>query len=305
MSDIDVKRAKTAKGRRILEARAPKLVENPKTILYVHGKNCSQTVQHAFKDLNALTRPNSKLFSRKHDYLPFEDESAIESMSSKNDTSLFLIGTHNKKRPDNIVLARMFDFRLLDMVEVGVEKYVPMSEFKGEKNFDGNKPCLVFNGHAWEGQPNFTKLKSVFIDIFRGAVVPSVNLAGLDHVISFTVGEDDDTIYLRHYKVHLKKSGSRLPLVDLAEIGPAIDLKIRRTQWAADDLMKEALRQPKATQAKKVKNIEFNEMGEKLGRVHMQKQDYSELQTRKMKGLKRSKAETDGTPVNKTSKMEE
>jgi hypothetical protein len=38
--------------------------------------------------------------------LPFDDESKVESMSSKNDASLFMIGTHNKKRPNNIVLGK-------------------------------------------------------------------------------------------------------------------------------------------------------------------------------------------------------
>jgi len=41
---------------------------------------------------------------------------------------------------------------------------------------------------------------------------------------------------------------------------------------------------------KKTKNISFDPFGSKLGRVHMQRQDLSKLQTRKMKGLKRSRA---------------
>jgi hypothetical protein len=70
----------------------------------------------------------------------------------------------------------MFDFRLLDMVELGLEKLVTMHEFKGETNMDGNKPCLLFHGHRWEVPGNFSKLKSLFVDIFRGAVVDNVNL---------------------------------------------------------------------------------------------------------------------------------
>ena len=40
---------------------------------------------------------------------------------------------------------------------------------------------------------------------------------------------------------------------------------------------------------KQKKNIETDMMGDKLGRIHLGKQDLSELQTRKMKGLKRSR----------------
>ena len=40
-------------------------------------------------------------------------------------------------------------------------------------------------------------------------------------------------------------------------------------------------------QIKKRKNISQDAFGSQLGRIHMQKQDLANLQTRKMKGLKR------------------
>lgn len=43
-------------------------------------------------------------------------------------------------------------------------------------------------------------------------------------------------------------------------------------------------------QVKKKKNISHDAFGTKFGRVHMQKQDLSKLQTRKMKGLRKRKA---------------
>jgi ribosome production factor 2 len=36
-----------------------------------------------------------------------------------------------------------------------------------------------------------------------------------------------------------------------------------------------------------VKNVEHDELGDQFGRIHMERQDFSQLQTRKMKGLKR------------------
>ena len=41
-------------------------------------------------------------------------------------------------------------------------------------------------------------------------------------------------------------------------------------------------------QPKKVKNMSRDVFGSKLGRVHMKRQDFRQLQTRKMKGLKRT-----------------
>ena len=46
-------------------------------------------------------------------------------------------------------------------------------------------------------------------------------------------------------------------------------------------------------QAKSRKNIETDLMGDKMGRIHVGRQDLNQLQTRKMKGLKRKGATTD------------
>jgi len=42
-------------------------------------------------------------------------------------------------------------------------------------------------------------------------------------------------------------------------------------------------------QARQKKNVETDIMGDKIGRIHLGKQDLGELQTRKMKGLKRGR----------------
>ena len=55
--------------------------------------------------------------------------------------------------------------------------------------------------------------------------------------------------------------------------------------------MREALKKPKQLEPKTKKNIETDMMGDKIGKVHVGKQDLSGLQTRKMKGLKRARDE--------------
>ncbi|KAG9830898.1 hypothetical protein KCU98_g17459, partial [Aureobasidium melanogenum] len=52
------------------------------------------------------------------------------------------------------------------------------------------------------------------------------------------------------------------------------------------------------SQAKTKKNIETDIIGDKVGRIHLGKQDLNDMQTRKMKGLKRSRDDdTEGGPV--------
>lgn len=66
-----------------------------------------------------------------------------------------------------------------------------------------------------------------------------------------------------------------------------MDLVVRRTHLASEDLFKTACKQVKnVRKKKKVKNIEEDAFGSKLGRVHIRTQKVSQMQTRKMKGLK-------------------
>lgn len=71
-------------------------------------------------------------FTRKNaDVRPFEvgGEVQLEVHSSRNNSSLFALGSHSKKRPHNLVLGRLYDFRLYDAIELGVTAYRPIREF--------------------------------------------------------------------------------------------------------------------------------------------------------------------------------
>ncbi|XP_056150674.1 ribosome production factor 2 homolog [Lampris incognitus] len=276
---------KTKRSKRFLESRAPKLSEDVKKAMIMKGGNTTQTVTQALKDIYSLKKPNAVLYKKKNVTRPFEDSTSLEFFSKKTDCSLFLFGSHNKKRPNNLIFGRLFDFHVLDMIEVGIEKYVSLCDIKASKCPEGTKPMLVFAGEAFDTDNEHKRLKSLLIDFFRGPTVPAVRLAGLEHVLHFTALEGK--IYMRSYRCLLKKSGCRTPRIELEEIGPSFDFVLRRTHLASEDLYKTAHRQPKALKPKKKKNISHDAFGTKFGRLHMQKQDLSKLQTRKMKGLKK------------------
>lgn len=278
---------KTQKGKRFLEKREPKITENTKTALFLKGGNTSITVSQGLKELYMLKKHNAVMYKRKNILRPFEDETPLEFFSKKSDASLFMFGSHSKKRPDNLVLGRMFDFHVSDMIELGIQNFKSMLEFSGAKCAVGTKPCILFAGEPFDQELEYKRLKNLFIDFFRGPVVEQIRLAGMEHVIMITA--QDGKIYLRNYKILLKKSGSRTPRVELEEMGPSLDLVIRRTKLASDDLYKQSLKVPKAAKIKKKKNISRDPFGSKLGRIHMQKQDLGKLQTRKVKALKVSK----------------
>lgn len=55
-----------------------------------------------------MKKPNAIMFSRRNPFRPFEDISNIEFIMNKNDASLFLFGSHSKKRPQNLVMGNVW-----------------------------------------------------------------------------------------------------------------------------------------------------------------------------------------------------
>lgn len=300
---------KNARVKRALEEREPKVVENEKTAVFVRGQQTSEKVRAAMKDLYALKRPNAINFSRKNDIHPFEDAASLEFWAGKNDASLFVTGLHSKKRPNNLVFTRMFDGRVLDMMELGIEDIKEMSEFQSVKASIGVRPLMVFHSDLFDTHPTYQQLKSFFLDFYNGHALPEIPLAtGIEHVISITAGPASDEtplpkLHFRVFTIKMLASGSRVPRVQLTAMGPNIDFSVRRLQEPDDEMMKAALKRPKLAKTdvekglgKKRKNIETDEMGDRVGKIHLKKQDLSKMQGRKMKGLKVRR--TDATDAN-------
>jgi len=286
--------AKTQRSKRALEAMAPKLVENVKKTLLLKGPKSSEVVQKVLRDLYTLKKPDAKLFTKRNLTRPFEDQSSLEYMCKANDSSLFAYGSHSKKRPQNLVLGRMFDFQVLDMIEFGLEAstFKSMADFEGKRKAVvriGSKPMFVFRGSGFETSPELGTLKSLLLDYFRGEVLSKVNIAGLDRLIVCTAYKEK--VYFRHYGVLLKNSGTSTPNVQLELVGPSMDLKIRRTRSAPVDLQKLAMQTPRGQRSSKRKNMEKGLHGDKMARVHLGRQNLDEIAVSKMKGLKKRKGE--------------
>ncbi|KAF2459945.1 Brix domain-containing protein [Lineolata rhizophorae] len=289
---------RNARSKRALAKKEPQVHENPKTALFLRGTSCSQVVQLALADLNSLKRPLAIKFTKKNDIHPFEDASSLEFFSEKNDTSLTVFGHHSKKRPHCLVFARFFEHKVLDMLELYLDpdSFRTISQFRNKKCAVGLKPMIAFSGTPFESPtPNaYTLAKSIFVDFFRGQETSSMDVEGLQYLIHFSAGEESDgqpqpPIHFRVYLIRTSRSGQKLPRIDVEEMGPRMDFRVGRMREADQAMMKEALKKPKSLKPKAKKNIETDIIGDKMGRIHVGKQDLKGLQTRKMKGLKRSR----------------
>ena len=282
--------------------REPQQNENPKTTLFVSGQKTSQILKLAVADLCTLKRPFVERFTKKNDIHPFDDASSLEFFSLKNDTSLLVLSLHSKKRPHCLTLARTFSHKILDMLEVYInpETFRTLQQFKNKKPSIGLKPLISFHGTVFEDptQTKYTLAKSLFIDLFKGQDATEVDVEGLQYLISVSAEEPTDSrpnpeVKLRFYLLRTKRSGQKLPRIEVEEMGPRLDLTLGREQFPDADMLKEALKKPKGTEQRTKKNIETDIMGDKTGKIHVGKQDFNTLQTRKMKGLKRSRKDDD------------
>jgi len=286
---------KNQRSKRAIERMAPKLIENTKKVLLIKGPKSSDVVQKVLKDLYNLKKPDGKMFTKRNMTRPFEDQSSVEFMCRSNDSSLFAYVSHTKKRPQNLVLGRMFDFQVLDMIEFAIDPrtFKPMTHFEGKRKAVlriGSKPMFVFRGSAFESKDDdFGKFKNLILDFFRGEELTKMNVAGLDRLIVCTAHKGK--IFFRHYGILLKNQGTQYPKVELELAGPSMDFTIRRAKYAPAEMQKQAVRKPRGQKSSKRKNMEKGQLGDKLGRVHLGKQDFNEISLAKLKGLKKRKLE--------------
>lgn len=268
-------------------AREPKVHEEERGALFMRGTHTTDLITEILKDLHDLKKPNSRYLPRRNEKRPFEDETSLEFLCEKNEASLFGFGSHSKKRPNNLILGRLFNYKVYDMYELSLTNIKTMSQFKPSK-FPSycNSPCIIFQGDGFEHNAKLAELKSLFLDMFQHMPLAKLNLVGLEHVVVLTA--QGEKAAFRHYGISLKKSGGVVPRVVLEELGPRFDMEVGRSRPPASDVAKEACRAPKQAGAPKLqKNFERNAMGDTMGRIHMERQSLDTLQTRKVRGLKR------------------
>jgi len=300
-----IKHAKTRKGKLILQKREPQLVEDTKHVAFIRGGTANETIMQVMRDIAHIKKPFGVLLNKKNDIRPFEDQPKVEFLCDRNQCPLFVFGSHNKKRPVNLILGRTFEGQVLDMFEFGVENYKKLTHFKNTKTSIASKPIIMFAGEAFDTQHEYIRMKNFLLDFFSGRKMDGVRLSGLESVISVVAVEGK--ILFRHFRVILLKSGTRIPRVELEEIGPRFDLSLRRSQLAFEDLFKTSLRQPYQLKPKKEKNISQSNLGTTFGRIHMERQDYTKLATKKVARMGRveggKKRNLEETPLERLNRL--
>eukprot|EP01068_Selenidium_serpulae_P003012 Selendium_serpulae@DN2833_c0_g1_i5.p1 len=140
-----------------------------------------------------------------------------------------------------------------------------------------SKPLLLFQGPGFESSTQLASVKNLFIDMFSGNLINSVDLKEVDHAIVFTALDpttysaagERQVIRFAHYFVELAPS----------ELGPSFDLTLDRSRVPDLDAWKESMKAPSEDKKKPKKNISTNVLGETRGRIHLGQQNFTDLHT--------------------------
>ena len=89
-------RAKTHKGRKLLDKKKPLLKENPKRSVIMKGRKSSELLNNLLRELHQMrgSSMSQLLMKRSHDLAPMDDASLVERILVKYDCSLFAVGNH-------------------------------------------------------------------------------------------------------------------------------------------------------------------------------------------------------------------
>ena len=320
VGDFKRRQGKTVQSRRALKKYDSKVFENDKSILFLRGASTSSVVVDAMNELSTITAPHCKKLKKRNAFHAFEGRQHLEFLGHKNDCSLFCFGSDSKKRPNNLVLGRMFDFHILDMLELGIVAMdrIDMSGVKGQSiGSIGGKAFFVFEGQEFESEPFFIRLKNFILDFFRGSNDTEISLDGVDRAVFVSLrsnnGEDaviapsdncigtkpqeergNAVLCFRNFAVSKTQSAvgsvSNTKHVNLVDIGPNFDFEVRRVCWAPQQEFKQACKVPKEALAHmkgEHENVRGDDMGNLRGQLHLGKQDVTELNLRRFKAHKK------------------
>ena len=104
-----------------------------------------------------------------------------------------MLGSHNKKRPNNIVIGRTYDEKMLDMVEFGLHNFQSTKEVSENINVPFQvRPFVIFQGDVWETEEDFGRIRNLLNDFFfENNKVEGIEVDKyLQIVVCFSVLED-------------------------------------------------------------------------------------------------------------------
>jgi hypothetical protein len=102
--------------------KSERLFKAERVALFLRGSSTSDRVTKALKAIHELKKPNSCFLAKRGDQVGQGgvDAGLLEKFSQRYGASFVGFASHTKRKPDNLLLARMFNGKVLDSFDLGV-----------------------------------------------------------------------------------------------------------------------------------------------------------------------------------------
>lgn len=109
-----------------------------------------------------------------------------------------MFGNSQKKRPQDIILGRIFNSKVIDLVEFGATEHQAIGLVKSFEYH--TKPVLIFQGDHFDYNDSLKKVKNIFIDFFSSQHYQEINILEMNRVIVFSA-TSETSIRMEQYEV--------------------------------------------------------------------------------------------------------
>ncbi|KAF9763028.1 Ribosome production factor 2 like protein [Nosema granulosis] len=213
----------------------------------------------------AAIRGDSKKVKRDID--PYKDTELTEKLLAKTNTKLFM----NINKSNQLVLGRSFNNEIIDMLQFKIV------DCKLTKDFDvpgfelHSKYFILLNNIKDKRKEN------LFIDLLNMRS-SKICLEGVNYC--WVVSRTDSVFVWKYCRVFNDNS--------IQDVGPSLNMVLENAYHCGDEKYKLAVGEN--SNKKKSKNTYKNAFNDKIGVLHIDKQDLKEVKTRKSKAYKLNRA---------------
>jgi len=123
-------------------------------------------VLKVINDLHTIKKPNSLYLPAPVEGGQMQGNAFVEKTCAKMGASMFGYGSHTKKRPDHLVLGRLFSGQVLDTFQFRVLSAGPPLGATRRLPQLGSMTAFVFLGKFWQSDRYLTQFKNYLIDSF-------------------------------------------------------------------------------------------------------------------------------------------
>eukprot|EP00802_Teleaulax_amphioxeia_P015316 Tamp_15404.p1 GENE.Tamp_15404~~Tamp_15404.p1 ORF type:complete len:401 (+),score=67.56 Tamp_15404:35-1204(+) len=168
--------------------------------LFLRGASTNEKVSKVLADLHKAKQPNSLYLPSRVEGGQMQSNAFVESMCAKTRTSMYGYVSHTKKRPNDLMLGRLFHGQVLDWFQFRVLNEGPALSASRRLPQLGGRTAFVFLGKYWQSDRYLCQFKNYLIDTFGARPGKTLDVDHVECVLVCT-SHNATQITLKQYLV--------------------------------------------------------------------------------------------------------